>query len=79
MSAIEQRHLLKVLQGEIEKIPEEERAPRYAKHLKERLIAVLALEREHRTRATNIKAKVLEQVQDLAESLETSSWKPEGD
>lgn len=76
MSAIQQRHLLEVLQLEIDKIPEGERAVDYAKHLKEHLVTVLAFEREHRTKGINIKANVTGQVEALAGSLTAGSWQP---
>jgi hypothetical protein len=76
MSAIQQRHLLEVLQTEIDKIPEAGRAGGYAKDLKEHLITVLAFERDHRTRGINIKEKVTGQVEALASGLIDSSWRP---
>jgi hypothetical protein len=76
MSAIEQRHLLEVLQAEIDKVPEDERVDNYTKHMKEHLVTVLAFEREHRTKGSNIKENVAGQVEALAGSLIAGSWQP---
>lgn len=69
MSAIQQRHLLEVLQAQIEKIPDADRAPEYQKQLREHLVTVLAHEREHRTRGTNIKSNITAQIEALADCL----------
>ena len=76
MSAIQQRHLLEVLRAQIEMIPEDKRAAHYKKHLMENLVTVLAFERDHRTKGTNIKANVTGQVEALASSLAGGSWQP---
>jgi hypothetical protein len=78
VSAVQQRHLLEVIQGEIDKIPDASRAVDYSKHLQEHLITVLAFEREHRTRGTSIKANITGQVEALAKSLLDANWHPGG-
>lgn len=79
MSAVQQPHLIKVLQSQIDKIVEAERSPGYGQQLKEHLSTVLAFERDHRTRGGNIKEKVTGQVEALATSLTEGTWQPESD
>ncbi len=76
MSAIQQKHLVEVLQSRINEIPDAERSAAYGQQLKEHLITVLALERDHRTRGSNIKEKVMGQVEALATTLDDGSWQP---
>ena len=78
MSAINQRHLLEVLSAEIEKVGDIDRVDGYSRHLRVHLTTVLAFERDHRTRGTNIKAQVLGQVEALASTLSDSDWQPGG-
>ncbi|SHN52847.1 hypothetical protein SAMN05660350_00433 [Geodermatophilus obscurus] len=78
MSAIQQRHLLEVLQRQIDKVPEVERVANYSQQLKDHLSTVLAMERDHRTKGGNIVVNVTGQVELLARSLADGPWTPGG-